>query len=196
MKSRGKKLAKIIPHFICHFSICVNLACIYAPWVQRGSGALSPKNTGTFSFYMGSKAFLSVSRAFTQFAVILHECFKCHTFYSASFKSRLDGKDALFQKEIFSSGSPGIMDLLPITYACTHRKKTHTVWTRYQCLCSAGHKQTRSWRCKCTRSHREVFVSLSLGSTGSGERLFPRSLGLPNGLANALRLQKDLAGRN
>ena len=39
-----------------------------------------------FNFFIHSKAFLSVSRAFMQFAVILRECFKCHARYSAAIK--------------------------------------------------------------------------------------------------------------
>lgn len=42
-----------------------------------------------------------------QFAVILHECFKCHTHYSASIKvSWMANKFS--SKEMFSSGLPGI----------------------------------------------------------------------------------------
>ncbi len=76
---------------------------------------------------MHSEAFLSVSGAFMQFAVILHECFKCHTCYSTSIKVGWMA-NTLSSQEMFYSGSPGIIDTeVTSIHLCmyTYRKHTH-----------------------------------------------------------------------
>lgn len=157
------------------------------------------------------KASLSVSRAFMQFAVILHECFKCHTFYSASIKTGWMANILFFKGNLLPCFTWNHRCWLTSHHLCMHTQKENT-------QCEQGITVRASLdtnRYTVNRSHREVFVSLSLESTGSNERLFPRSLHvlvqharalsththkhtlwLPKWLANTLRLQKNLAGRN
>lgn len=63
-----------------------------------------------------------------QFAVILHECFKCHSCYSTSIKVGWMA-NTLSSKEMFPSGSPGIIDhwsyFHSLMHAHTYRKLTN-----------------------------------------------------------------------
>ena len=70
----------------------------------------------------------SGSEAFMQFAVILPECFKCHTLLFHFRKSGPDGKHTLLKGKCFTlvhleSWTP---KLPPFTSACTRMQKTHT----------------------------------------------------------------------
>lgn len=109
-----------------------------------------------------------------QFAVILHECFKCHTCYSTSIKVGWMA-NTLFSKEMFYSGSPGIIDseLLPITYACKHRENTHTANKITVCVLHWIQTNTQFITYVHMQSYREVFVSLS---PSNWESSFLRSL--------------------
>lgn len=113
-----------------------------------------------------------------QFAVILHEYFKCHTCYSTSIKVGWMA-NTLFSKEMFYSGSPRIIDseLLPIAYACAHREKTHTHThtVKKKTVCVLHKHNTQLITYVDMQSHMKVMVSLSLSlslvSTGEAPLL-------------------------
>lgn len=114
------------------------------------------------------KAFLSVSRAFMQFAVILHECLKCHTLYSASIKTPWMANMLFFKGNLLPCFTWNHRRWPTPHHLCMHtpEENTHSV---SEVSVFVLHK-TR-WK-----SHSEVFVSLSVESTGSSKRLFLRSL--------------------
>lgn len=113
-----------------------------------------------------------------QFAVILHECFKCHSCYSTSIKVGWMA-NTLSSKEMFYSGSPGIIDTeVTSLHLCmhTHTENTHTVNQIAAHMLHWIYTYTQSVTYEHMQSHRDVFVSLSLVSTSNFKSSFVRSL--------------------
>lgn len=100
----------------------------------------------------------------------------CHTCYSTSIKAGWVTK-TLSSKEMFSSGSPGIIRTeVPFSYACTHVQKTHTANKIAARTLHWIHTNTQSITYVHMQWHQDVFVSLSLVSTGNLKSSFVRSL--------------------
>lgn len=110
-----------------------------------------------------------------QFAVILHECFKCHTFYSASIKTLWM---ANMKGNLLLCFTWNHRRCLTSDHLCMHTQKENTRSVNKVSVFVLHQTQTNTRLIEKvhTQSHREVFVSLSLESTGSSERLFLRSL--------------------
>lgn len=110
-----------------------------------------------------------------QFAVILHECLKCHTFYSAPIKTRWMANMHLFKRNLLLCFTWNHSCWLTSHHLCMHSVRKHTQCEQGIRVCASPDTN------KYTVNHESVhaltqslFVSLSLESTGSRERLFPR----------------------
>lgn len=185
MKSRGKELKYYISsHLACcygifwHFSICLKL-----PWQVLAFMHCERCQMEFFTVKIHLKVLILYQFKSLSFEYLGLSC-NLQLFYVSALNGRLAIPlplkvgciaNTLFSKEMFYSGSPGIIDadLLAITYTCTRSKKTHTLWTGYRCSCFTWHKQihSRSWECTCSRTGRFCFFIFGI-NRGLG-RSFP-----------------------
>lgn len=115
-----------------------------------------------------------------QFAVILHECFKCHACYSTSIKVGWKANTLSTKKKksfTLVHLESNTLKLLPFTYACTHTYRKHTVTTITAHMLDRIQTNAQSITYAHMQSHSGLFfVSLSLPWTGSLKSSFVRSL--------------------
>lgn len=109
MKSRGKELKIIFDYYLSDLVtfpfICATSVRQAALLTQTVTWTVNAVRWTYFQYLnftsIQNLFFLFLSGAFMQFAVILLECFKCHTCFLCFHKSGLDGKHTLLKEKCF-----------------------------------------------------------------------------------------------